>query len=88
METVSWHASRRAGDIVPIDLTHQEISVPAYIAAGTRDGPTLTVLGAVHGDEYEGPEGLRRFLAAIDPMALRGTIIATPRRGRFQERDP
>jgi predicted deacylase len=74
----SWHASRRAGKIVPIDVTHRTISVPAYVATGPRDGPTLTVLGAVHGDEYEGPVAIANLLTALPVHEMAGTLLAVP----------
>ena len=45
---------------------------------GTQPGPTLLVVGAVHGDEYEGPTAIPRFLAELDATALRGTVIGIP----------
>lgn len=48
------------------------------VARGRRDGPVLLVTAGVHGDEYEGMEGLRRFFATLDPNELRGTVVAIP----------
>ena len=38
----------------------------------------LAVLAGVHGDEYEGPVAIADLLAALDPAALAGTLIALP----------
>jgi predicted deacylase len=78
MHTSSWWNARHAGATISITLTHREISVPAYVARGTRKGPTLTVLGAVHGDEYEGPVAIADFLAALPVRAMAGTLLAVP----------
>jgi len=43
---------------------------------GARPGPRLSVLAGVHGDEYEGPVAVRRFLAELDPSQLRGEVRA------------
>ncbi|MBI2300249.1 MAG: succinylglutamate desuccinylase/aspartoacylase family protein, partial [Armatimonadetes bacterium] len=41
-------------------------------------GPCLLVIGAVHGDEYEGPAAAGRLAAETDPAALRGTLAVVP----------
>src|SRR4051794_8380342 len=74
----TWHASRTAGEIVPVRLTHRDISIPMYVATGPRDGPILTVLGAVHGDEYEGPVAIADLLAALPVREMAGTLLAVP----------
>ena len=48
------------------------------VVCGGRPGPTLGLVAGVHGDEYEGPEALRRFLGGLDPTQLRGAVVATP----------
>ena len=46
------------------------------VVSGAGSGPRLGIIAGIHGDEYEGPEGLRRFLSRVDPATLSGTIIA------------
>jgi len=41
-------------------------------------GPTLLVNGATHGDEYEGPTLLRRWVEKWKPRGLRGTVVMIP----------
>jgi predicted deacylase len=41
-------------------------------------GPTLTLIGGVHGDEYQGPTVLSRLFHEIDPGALRGRVVVLP----------
>lgn len=39
-------------------------------------GPTLAVLGGVHGDEYEGVVSVRRLLSRLAGRVLRGRVLA------------
>lgn len=52
--------------------------VAALVARGSRPGPTIAVLGGVHGDEYEGPHAIRAVFAGLDPRAMAGTFIGIP----------
>ncbi len=52
--------------------------VPVIVAHGAKPGPTLCLTSAVHGDELNGIEIVRRVLASIDPVELRGTVIGVP----------
>jgi uncharacterized protein len=45
---------------------------------GRADGPTLWLSGAIHGDEINGVEMIRRLMKMLDPKQLRGTVIAVP----------
>jgi predicted deacylase len=51
--------------------------VPVLVTIGAP-GPTLLLLGGVHGDEYEGPVAIRRLWQGLEPGALRGRVIALP----------
>jgi uncharacterized protein len=48
------------------------------VVRGTRPGPTLCLTAAVHGDELNGIEIVRRTLAETTPANLRGTLIGVP----------
>ncbi len=74
----SWWSARQAGRIVPVKLTHRDASATAYLASGNADGPMLAVLGAVHGDEYEGPVAIAELLATLPLDTMAGTLIAVP----------
>lgn len=50
----------------------------AIVVRGAEKGPAFLVTAGVHGDEYEGMEGIRRFMHDLDPGGLRGTVIAIP----------
>ncbi|HEY7908787.1 MAG TPA: succinylglutamate desuccinylase/aspartoacylase family protein [Thermomicrobiales bacterium] len=74
----SWWNTRQSGQVVPVLLSHRDAGVTAYVATGSADGPVLTVLGAVHGDEYEGPVAIAELLAMLAASAISGTLIAVP----------
>lgn len=46
--------------------------------AGARPGPTLALLGRIHGDEPEGTLAIGAALARLDPDELSGTVVAAP----------
>ena len=48
-----------------------------YVIGGTA-GPTLLVLGAVHGDEYEGVETIPEVFRRVASDALRGALVMVP----------
>lgn len=47
-------------------------------ARGKNEGPTVTLLGAQHGDEYSGIEIINRLMDRIEPESLSGNILAVP----------
>ncbi|MCH9732848.1 MAG: succinylglutamate desuccinylase/aspartoacylase family protein [Actinomycetia bacterium] len=52
--------------------------MPVQVLRGRRDGPRLFVSAAVHGDELNGIEIIRRLLNRPALTRLRGTLIAIP----------
>ncbi len=60
---------------IPQLYTHP-MSMSVHIARGKRSGPRLFVSAAIHGDELNGVEIIRRLLAGL--RRLRGTLIAIP----------
>ena len=58
--------------------THNEITLPVQIVHGRRPGPVLFVCAAVHGDEINGVEIIRRLLRNQALTRLRGTLLAVP----------
>ncbi|BFM07829.1 succinylglutamate desuccinylase/aspartoacylase domain-containing protein [Halioxenophilus aromaticivorans] len=51
---------------------------PVLIAHGVKPGPVLCLTAALHGDELNGIEVVRRVLYNIDPTELSGTVIGVP----------
>ena len=58
--------------------THALIEIPIHVIRGKRDGPRLFISAAIHGDEINGVEIIRRLLKHAALKKLRGTLIAVP----------
>lgn len=58
--------------------TQTMLSLPATIVTGFEPGPRLWLSAAIHGDELNGVEIIRRVLAKVSPNSLRGSLIAVP----------
>lgn len=54
------------------------IETPVLVAHGAAPGPVLCLTAAVHGDELNGIEIVRRVLDHLKPAALDGTVIGVP----------
>lgn len=54
------------------------VSTPVLVVNGAFPGPTLCLTAAVHGDELNGIEIVRRVLHEIDPQKLSGAVIGVP----------
>ena len=53
-------------------------ATPVLVVNGTLDGPVLCLTAAVHGDELNGIEMVRRVLYDIDAHQLKGTVVGVP----------
>ncbi|MEX2157024.1 MAG: M14 family metallopeptidase [Gemmatimonadales bacterium] len=49
--------------------------IPITIVRGAQPGPTLAVIAGTHGSEVAPIVALQRVRAALDPAALRGTVL-------------
>ncbi|MDW5376592.1 succinylglutamate desuccinylase/aspartoacylase family protein [Halomonas sp. HP20-15] len=58
--------------------THAPLHIPVEVVHGRQAGPVLLVCGAIHGDEINGVEIVRRLLRSTAIRRLRGTLIAVP----------
>lgn len=58
--------------------THTPLNIPVEVVHGRRAGPVMLVCGAIHGDEINGVEIVRRVLRTSSLSRLRGTLIAVP----------
>jgi len=54
------------------------ISLLVRVIKGTNEGPTLSMLGVQHGDEYNGMEIINRFMEQLEPQDISGTVIGIP----------
>jgi predicted deacylase len=51
---------------------------PILVAAGNNPGPTLCLTAAVHGDELNGVEAIRRVMFSLESDKLNGVVIGVP----------
>ena len=63
---------------VPKLYTHTETTMPVHVVRGRKDGPRLFVCAAIHGDEINGIEIIRRLLKYGGLKRLAGTLVAVP----------
>jgi hypothetical protein len=74
----------RPGQRVTVDLpvarlyTDTSLHMPVQVIRGRRAGPVLFLSAAVHGDELNGVEIIRRLLKRKSLGSLRGTLLAVP----------
>lgn len=59
-------------------FTADPIRVSAIVIRGTHPGPVLAITAAVHGDELNGVEIVRRIAYTSDLTGLRGTLVLVP----------
>jgi hypothetical protein len=54
------------------------VATPVLAVHGATSGPVLCLTAAIHGDELNGIEIVRRVLHALEPSALSGTVVGVP----------
>jgi predicted deacylase len=69
-QRLSWSATEMFEDL--------PVSTPVLVVNGRGPGPTLCVTAAVHGDELNGIEMVRRVMHDLDPKTLSGAVIGVP----------
>jgi predicted deacylase len=70
--------TKRANWTSGLALSGFSVPVPVTVMNGKGDGPVLCLTAAIHGDELNGIEVIRRVLDDIDVQELNGAIIAVP----------
>lgn len=66
-------------DLPVVDLyTHTQVTMPVQVIHGRQNGPTLFVSAAIHGDEINGVEIIRRLMTSSALKSIRGTLILVP----------
>jgi predicted deacylase len=58
--------------------TAADLSMPVHVVRGRKEGPSLFVSAAIHGDEINGVEIVGRLLRMRALEKMRGTLIAVP----------
>ncbi|WP_444993931.1 succinylglutamate desuccinylase/aspartoacylase family protein [Aliikangiella sp. IMCC44359] len=59
-------------------VTHDDMPLTVHVIHGKKKGPCLFVSAAIHGDEINGVEIIRRLLNQKQIKQLNGTLIAIP----------
>ena len=81
VERIDWESAgdRRYSVPFTMDGTWGRVRLPLYLACAPSSGPTIVAIGGTHGDEYEGPVGLKNLIAGLDASALvQGRLIVIP----------
>lgn len=74
----------KPGQRATIDLpvgqlyTHEVVNMPVYVINGRKPGPVLFVSAAIHGDELNGIEIVRRLVNLPALKKLSGALMAIP----------
>ncbi len=76
--TVQSGSSAEATLPIALRADGSSIALRTMIVHGASAGPTVWVNAAIHGDEVNGVEVIRRVLEVLDPKVLRGTLLAVP----------
>ena len=72
------------GERVTVDLpvadlyTSTSLHMPVQVICGRKPGPVMFVSAAIHGDELNGVEIIRRLLKRKALKSIRGTLLAIP----------
>lgn len=54
------------------------VDTPVLVVNGANDGPTLCLTAAIHGDELNGIEMVRRVMYDLEPDKLHGMVVGVP----------
>lgn len=54
------------------------VPTPVLVVHGEKPGPTVCLTGAIHGDELNGIEVVRKVMYDLDPKKLTGSVIGVP----------
>jgi predicted deacylase len=79
---IDWNLEGRQASYIQVPSSTnisawQNLRVPVFVLK-SGVGPTTLLLGGSHGDEYEGPIALSRFVHSVDLGEVRGTLIVIP----------
>ncbi len=78
---IDWESPGKRLYHVPftLDGTWGRVRVPLCVLCASRPGKTVVAIGGTHGNEYEGPVGLKRLIRDVDAPALAaGRLIVIP----------
>jgi hypothetical protein len=70
---------RRLVDLPVSKLSnHTPVTLPVHVLHGLRQGPAMFLSAAIHGDELNGVEIIRRVLRTLQPGNIAGTLLCIP----------
>jgi len=70
---------RRLVDLPVSKLSnHAPVTLPVHVLHGANPGPTMFVSAAIHGDELNGVEIIRRLLRTLTAQSINGTLLCVP----------
>ncbi|MDG1287869.1 MAG: succinylglutamate desuccinylase/aspartoacylase family protein [Rickettsiales bacterium] len=78
---VSVPSGQRKQIEIPIAklFDYTEMKIPVEVVRGTEEGPVLFISAAIHGDEINGVEIIKRILSRKKALSkIKGTLIAVP----------
>ncbi len=65
-----WHSGQT--------FAGRRLETPILVVHGAQPGPVLCLTAAIHGDELNGIEIVRRIIGAVVPSELKGTLVGAP----------
>ena len=63
---------------LPALYTHANVFMPVHVSVGKEAGPVMFISAAVHGEEINGVEIIRRVINTKAMRRLRGTLVSVP----------
>lgn len=63
---------------IPPTFSNDHLTLDVHVVRGSKPGPVLFVCAAIHGDEINGIEIIRRVINHVTPARLTGTLLAIP----------
>ena len=70
LRELSWSAGQ--------SFSGKTVKPPVIVVRGSKPGPVLCLVAAIHGDELNGIEIVRRVIRNLDPAEINGTVIGVP----------
>ncbi len=70
LKELSWSAGQ--------SFSGKTVKSSVLVVRGHKPGPTLCLVAAIHGDELNGIEIVRRVVRNLDPLEINGTVIGVP----------
>jgi len=81
IRAIDWDSPGRRLYHIPftMDGAWGRVRVPLCVICGPRPGKTIVAIGGTHGDEYEGPVGLKNLIGTLNPAeVVEGRVIVIP----------